>query len=293
MAQNQIVRDGSKKVKDVCVDFRTREDEALAQRLQDEEFETHYLRNRQERGTARVDVKTAKETYLEEVKKAGLLKEAEYQRIAEDDAWLAAELQVRLQEEEKMEAERRNAAEIQDEEYAYYLQQKEKQRLERVRQRRLQTRIEKERNEMEKVERERHAGSAAALAQEPIPITNLDDTTAAVSREDRREIDVSRDMNALTVSMPPPKTEGDHWREGAQGNNVDQSEYLAREQQLKDEEYARQLQRREEEKLKRMMEERDRRLALKMQRKEAEEYRRERAERQMRKAASMKEPSIK
>ena len=43
--------------------------------------ETHYIRNRQERGTARVDVKTAKETYLEEVKRAGLLKEVEYQRL--------------------------------------------------------------------------------------------------------------------------------------------------------------------------------------------------------------------
>ena len=43
--------------------------------------ETHYIRNRQERGTARVDTKAAKTAYLEEVKRAGLLREVELQRL--------------------------------------------------------------------------------------------------------------------------------------------------------------------------------------------------------------------
>ena len=43
--------------------------------------QTHYLKNREERGTARVDVKAAKNAYLEEVKQAGLLREYEYQRL--------------------------------------------------------------------------------------------------------------------------------------------------------------------------------------------------------------------
>ena len=43
--------------------------------------QTHYIRNRQERSTARIDVKAAKHTYLEEVKQAGLLRKAELQRL--------------------------------------------------------------------------------------------------------------------------------------------------------------------------------------------------------------------
>ena len=43
--------------------------------------QTHYIRNRQERSTARIDVKTAKHAYLEEVKEAGLLRKAELQRL--------------------------------------------------------------------------------------------------------------------------------------------------------------------------------------------------------------------
>ena len=68
-------------VRQVCQDFMVREDGALAQRLQDEEFGDHYLRNRSERKTVRENVKVAKITYLEEVKQAQLLPSEELQHI--------------------------------------------------------------------------------------------------------------------------------------------------------------------------------------------------------------------
>lgn len=291
MANYQIVRDQSKKVKEVCVDFRTREDEALAQRLQDEEFETHYLRNRNERGTARVDVKAAKKTYLQEVKSAGLLEDAEYQRLAEDDAWLACELQQRLDEEEKIEASSRAAGEMQDEEYAQLLQEKDRDRLEKARHRRLQNRIEQQRREMGKIERETPRGSAA---QDRRPIEDQGQS----HREARNEMaldDISKHVNDMKVSMPTSSRVNDiqnHQVQSFAGDSQNESFSEERnfEQELKDEEYARELQRREEEKLRKMMEERDRRLALKMQKKEAEQYRRQRAERELRRAATMPEP---
>ncbi|XP_068719912.1 solute carrier family 22 member 15-like isoform X4 [Montipora capricornis] len=58
-----------------------REDGALAQRLQEEEFGNHYLRNRSERKTVREDVKAAKITYLEEVRSAQILPVAEVHNI--------------------------------------------------------------------------------------------------------------------------------------------------------------------------------------------------------------------
>ncbi|XP_068757153.1 uncharacterized protein [Montipora capricornis] len=64
-------------VRQVCQDFMVREDGALAQRLQEEEFGNHYLRNRSERKTVREDVKAAKITYLEEVRSAQILPVAE------------------------------------------------------------------------------------------------------------------------------------------------------------------------------------------------------------------------
>ncbi|XP_068700348.1 coiled-coil domain-containing protein 50-like isoform X1 [Montipora foliosa] len=60
-------------VRQVCQDFMVREDGALAQRLQEEEFGNHYLRNRSERKTVREDVRAAKITYLEEVRNAQIL----------------------------------------------------------------------------------------------------------------------------------------------------------------------------------------------------------------------------
>jgi len=153
MATTELTRDGSKKVKEACQEIMTREDEALAHRLQDEEFQTHYIRNRQERSTARIDVKAAKHTYLEEVKQAGLLRKAELQRLADDDAWLATELQQRLNEEEDMEMQQRVASEMQDEAYAEFLQEREKEKVKKERQRRLQRRLDRERQELEKIER--------------------------------------------------------------------------------------------------------------------------------------------
>ncbi|XP_068698170.1 uncharacterized protein [Montipora foliosa] len=67
----------------ICQDFMVREDGALAQRLQEEEFGNHYLRNRSERKTVHEDVKAAKITYLEEVRSAQILPVAEVHNISQ------------------------------------------------------------------------------------------------------------------------------------------------------------------------------------------------------------------
>ncbi|XP_068700346.1 uncharacterized protein [Montipora foliosa] len=104
-----------------------REDGALAQRLQEEEFGNHYLRNRSERKTVREDVKAAKITYLEEVRNAQILPVAEVHNIyvhahvvtrskpkmkslvcfcrpnprwEQTEQWLASDLQHKLRQEE-------------------------------------------------------------------------------------------------------------------------------------------------------------------------------------------------
>ncbi|XP_065060759.1 trichohyalin-like [Rhopilema esculentum] len=284
MATTEISREGSKKVKDVCQDFMTREDEALAQRLQDEEFQTHYLKNREERGTARVDVKAAKNAYLEEVKQAGLLREYEYQRLAADDAWLASELQQRLDEEENLESQQRSVNEMQDEEYAMFLQEREKEKVKRERARRLRNRIERERKELSRIERER-GGEA-----EEGPSTKEYGFPHSGSRKAHSTASAEGDAPVQRVSI---KKDDETWSDLRSYEVED--EHAAgeknRQQELEDEELARRLQQREQEKLRKLMEERDRRLALKMQKQETEEYRRERAERQARKASSIREQS--
>eukprot|EP00795_Rhopilema_esculentum_P006953 gene6953-12574_t len=323
MATTEISREGSKKVKDVCQDFMTREDEALAQRLQDEEFQTHYLKNREERGTARVDVKAAKNAYLEEVKQAGLLREYEYQRLAADDAWLASELQQRLDEEENLESQQRSVNEMQDEEYAMFLQEREKEKVKRERARRLRNRIERERKELSRIERERggeaeegpstkeygfpHSGSrkahSTASAEGDAPVQRVsikkDDETwsdlrsyevedehAAGEKNRQQELEDERAANWLGSSALALPTYG--WLDDIKKlREFDDRYHRIRASS----ELARRLQQREQEKLRKLMEERDRRLALKMQKQETEEYRRERAERQARKASSIREQS--
>ncbi|XP_068753703.1 trichohyalin-like isoform X2 [Montipora capricornis] len=123
-------------VRQVCQDFMVREDGALAQRLQEEEFGNHYLRNRSERKTVREDVKAAKITYLEEVRNAQILPVAEVHNMEQTEQWLASDLQHKLRQEEVEVERRRKDAETRDEEIAKHLQEKESLKLERARQRR-------------------------------------------------------------------------------------------------------------------------------------------------------------
>lgn len=132
-------------VRQVCQDFMVREDGALAQRLQDEEFGDHYLRNRSERKTVRENVKAAKITYLEEVKQAQLLPSEELQHMAHPEEWLASDLQHKLQTEEVDCERKRRDSELKDQEIARQLQEREAMKLERARQRRLERQLKEER----------------------------------------------------------------------------------------------------------------------------------------------------
>lgn len=132
-------------VRQVRQEFMVREDGALAQRLQDEEFGHHYIRNRSERKTVREDVKAAKITYLEEVKQAQLLPCEEFQHMAHPEEWLASDLQHKLQTEEVNCERKRRDSELKDEEIARKLQEKEAMKLERARQRRAERQLREER----------------------------------------------------------------------------------------------------------------------------------------------------
>lgn len=125
-------------VRQVCQDFRVREDESLAHRLQEEEFGNHYIRNRSERKTVREDVKAAKITYLEEVKHSQILPEDMVHNMERTEHWLAIDLQHKLQNEEIECERRRRDAETRDEAIARQMQEKEALKLERARQRRLE-----------------------------------------------------------------------------------------------------------------------------------------------------------
>lgn len=128
-------------VRKVCQDFRVREDGALAYRLQEEEIDQHYKRNRQESRKIQDDVRTAKITYLEEVKNARLLPEQELPDMEETDKWLARELQDRLQSEEEKEYQQRKSIETEDERLAREFQEREERQARQLERERLQRSI--------------------------------------------------------------------------------------------------------------------------------------------------------
>lgn len=74
---------GRKHVEKVAGEYRVREDEVLADKLQHEEFEFHYGKNKDERHRGQIDVKTAKSIYLREVEDSGLLSKSELKRLYE------------------------------------------------------------------------------------------------------------------------------------------------------------------------------------------------------------------
>ncbi|KAK3730110.1 hypothetical protein QZH41_013752, partial [Actinostola sp. cb2023] len=114
-----------------CQDFRVREDGALANKLQEEEFQKHYCRNKSERKTVRGDVRVAKQTYLEEVKTAQLLPEDELVDMEETDKWLARDLQEKLHSEEQKEIDRQARIALRDAKVAKDIEDREKEKYER------------------------------------------------------------------------------------------------------------------------------------------------------------------
>ncbi|XP_057304072.1 trichohyalin-like isoform X1 [Hydractinia symbiolongicarpus] len=246
---------GRKHVEKVAGEYRVREDEVLADKLQHEEFEFHYGKNKDERHRGQIDIKTAKSIYLREVEDSGLLSKSELKRLCKDDAWLAQEFQHRLDENLEFEAQRKTATEMQDEEFARYLEAKEKEKLELERKRRLERRIAQDRAAAAKLQRDLDAKAA--------------------------EVDV--DVGVETSQKPGWEIDFEVGASTGEKTRQDLHE-------LQDAEVARQLQLKEAElEQKRLEEERDRRIAAKLQKQEAEEYRREKAERKLRREREQSE----
>ncbi|CAB4012944.1 Hypothetical predicted protein [Paramuricea clavata] len=53
--------------------FQVHEDTAIAYKMQSAEYKNHVSRNKEQRKSVRAGVRTAKETYLDEVRNAGIL----------------------------------------------------------------------------------------------------------------------------------------------------------------------------------------------------------------------------
>lgn len=202
-------------VRQVRQDFMLREDGALAQRLQEEEFGNHYLRNRSERKTVREDVKAAKMTYLEEVKNTHILSDGEVQSMEQTEQWLARDLQHKLQHEEVECGRRRRDAETRDEEVAKRLQEKESLKLERARQRQIEKQLrEEEESKMlcEAISRlnqngENHVNHSEA-AEMQTDETRPHQRLSAKSSNSSRGSDNGYSLGEGAVVQLPAKTEG-------------------------------------------------------------------------------------
>jgi len=234
---------GRMHVEKVTGEYRIREDECLADKLQHEEFELHFGKNKDARKLGHIDIKKAKQIYLDEIKASGLLSKQELNRLCTDDKYLAEEVAKRIQEEEVYDVERKEALEMQDEEFARYLEAKEKEKLEVERKRRLDVRIAQDRAAAERLQREVTSDAGG-----------ISNGVAGIS---------------LNEEAPQnPRGWGIDFEVGSKSNKTS-----ADLNALKDAEIARKLQFQEAELEKiRVEEERDRRLAEKLQQHEAEKY---------------------
>lgn len=116
------------RVGQVLQQFQIHEDTALAYKIQSKEIETHVSRNREQRKSVRSSVKTAKQTYLDEVKNAGVLPETSVAEI-EQKEWLAEELHKRVEEQESIAKIMADRERKKDEEIALQIQHEEEKKL--------------------------------------------------------------------------------------------------------------------------------------------------------------------
>lgn len=117
-------------VNQVCREWLVHEDNALAQRLQEQEIEVHYGKNRSERRVVREDFQQARNLQQEEDDEATQIQRMCEQMLLDQEA-ADAEVAMKLQEAEKRKIDRLRQTEDYDEEYARQMQEKEKLRFER------------------------------------------------------------------------------------------------------------------------------------------------------------------
>nr|XP_045582734.1 coiled-coil domain-containing protein 50-like isoform X4 [Procambarus clarkii] len=156
------------RVTEVCREWLLHEDQALAYRLQNEEYQSHLGNNRERNQLLRQDTPKAKEEQIREDHEAALAQTAYELALAQQearDADLAANLALKLNVQDM---EKQKQQEEQDMLYARCLMEREK---ESIRQNR----------ELRQVERE-----AAYLG-----INSGSDNVALLSRKERRERDVN------------------------------------------------------------------------------------------------------
>ncbi|XP_066256152.1 coiled-coil domain-containing protein 50 isoform X1 [Euwallacea similis] len=119
------------RVQEVCQEWMVREDSALAQRLQNEEFSDHLSGNRFRNAVVREDFPRAKTEQLKEQEMAEQAAAIYHQMLQEQEEYdqkVAKELADRLEREEKM---KKRAIEVRDQDIARQLLEKERIKVER------------------------------------------------------------------------------------------------------------------------------------------------------------------
>lgn len=171
------------RVTEVCREWLMHEDQALAYRLQNEEYQNHLLTNRERNQLLRQDTPKAREEQIREDHQAAIAQTALELSLAQQearDADLAANLSLQLNVKE---LEKKHQQEEQDMMFARTLMEEEK-----------ETR--RQHRELRQVERE-----AAYLG-----INTGNDNVALLSRKERRERNASR--NGASEGSAPASSSG-------------------------------------------------------------------------------------
>nr|XP_045582731.1 coiled-coil domain-containing protein 50-like isoform X1 [Procambarus clarkii] len=214
------------RVTEVCREWLLHEDQALAYRLQNEEYQSHLGNNRERNQLLRQDTPKAKEEQIREDHEAALAQTAYELALAQQearDADLAANLALKLNVQDM---EKQKQQEEQDMLYARCLMEREK---ESIRQNR----------ELRQVERE-----AAYLG-----INSGSDNVALLSRKERRE----RDVNGTVSSDRSAQSN----TSGVSSDLSDLSDFCLQPTEDMDEEEQRVLQEGQDAELARLLQEQD------------------------------------
>uniref|UniRef100_T1JL04 Coiled-coil domain-containing protein n=1 Tax=Strigamia maritima TaxID=126957 RepID=T1JL04_STRMM len=131
-------------VNQVCREWIVHEDSALAQKLQDEEIELHYGKNRTERRVVQGDLRHARDVQHEEISEAQKINDM-YEQMLLEQEMADAQVALELQHLEDRKEGRGRSYEEADKRLARQLQEKEKLRYERKKKA-----VEKERRPVER-----------------------------------------------------------------------------------------------------------------------------------------------
>ncbi|XP_067658763.1 coiled-coil domain-containing protein 50-like isoform X4 [Haliotis asinina] len=138
------------KVQQVCRQWLVHEDGVKAYQMQNEEFDFHYGLNRKNRRTVREDIPVAKVVQSEEEK---LMQEERYQQLqalnaqAEEDEKVAQRMKVQLEVED---LQRQKMREVEDQEIARQIQEKEKKKYEKYLEKKKEKQLQKQREKLER-----------------------------------------------------------------------------------------------------------------------------------------------